>query len=217
MRRKVANLAAAVSLLLCVAVCVLWAREPAGYDQAEWTYNRRLADGGAASNHVYLTSDTPRRDGPKRLWLLVSWGRAGPDHGEPRDYGYHFRADQTGGRPRLAFHSYRPDPKSDGWSFGDLGQDFGTSGFGPLRWVSLSQSTPAPPGSHTRSVRVGVSHWLAALFLLAPPVLCLNHVRRARRARKRGMCPTCGYDLRATPGRCSECGTLAMPTKAASA
>jgi hypothetical protein len=48
-----------------------------------------------------------------------------------------------------------------------------------------------------------------AVILFIPPAALLRSVRRARRA---GMprCARCGYDLRATPERCPECG--AVPT-----
>jgi hypothetical protein len=53
-----------------------------------------------------------------------------------------------------------------------------------------------------------VPRWLvlAALTLPAWPWLLARLRRRKRQTR--GLCPACGYDLRATPGRCPECGAV---------
>jgi hypothetical protein len=44
--------------------------------------------------------------------------------------------------------------------------------------------------------------------LLGLQVLCVR--RHQFRRRSRGQCPNCGYDVRATPVRCSECGLLLL-------
>src|SRR4051794_40069461 len=65
----------------------------------------------------------------------------------------------------------------------------------------------------TRGFLVHFTHWLSAiLFAIAPTCWLLLSPRRRRANRRRlGLCPTCGYDLRATPERCPECGTEQRP------
>jgi hypothetical protein len=50
--------------------------------------------------------------------------------------------------------------------------------------------------------------WLIVIVCGAAAAWSWRHVRRLRRTRRTGLCLTCGYDLRATPDRCPECGTI---------
>jgi hypothetical protein len=202
MKRRLLDVLAIVSLLLCVAVGVLWARGRGGADEAEWKYNRWRADRGAASHEVDLSSG-------ERIGVAVRWAYAPPPHPAHDDLFYYYvSADRSGGRPRLTLRHrrYKPEPDSDAFRPTDYG-DGAYSGWGPLRWYGEDRSRPAD-GYYARGLRVGVSHWLVASPLLVPPLLWLRRSRRTRRARKIGTCPACGYDLRATPDRCPECGAV---------
>jgi hypothetical protein len=53
-----------------------------------------------------------------------------------------------------------------------------------------------------------VPHWFWVAAFALPPVLRLLAWRRRRRRVRLGHCPACGYDLRASTGRCPECGRI---------
>jgi hypothetical protein len=99
----------------------------------------------------------------------------------------------------------------------------GTAERGPL-WQAFAVVGPSPAGATPswRDVRVVaagvvVPHWLAAAIASVVPLGRLTRVLRSRyRRRSAGLCPSCGYDLRATPDRCPECGAAAagMPQAA---
>jgi hypothetical protein len=62
-----------------------------------------------------------------------------------------------------------------------------------------------------RGVRTNIL-FAVAFTLVLPAIWYVTHVR-TRRRNQFGLCLACGYDLRATPDRCPECG--AVPAKGA--
>jgi 4-amino-4-deoxy-L-arabinose transferase-like glycosyltransferase len=55
---------------------------------------------------------------------------------------------------------------------------------------------------------VSLPMWMVAAPAAVLPLIRLRRGWRARRRRVEGLCLVCGYDLRATPDRCPECGTV---------
>jgi len=70
--------------------------------------------------------------------------------------------------------------------------------------------TSARPGAW-RNLVVILPHWVLLVPLALPPLLSLCRWKRVRSRRKLGLCPVCGYDLRASKDRCPECGTPILP------
>ena len=97
-------------------------------------------------------------------------------------------------------------------------------GLAPLRWERIntpaSEGPAMPPAANgvlgfghiaaggARILRVPWWSVLASAVCLS--LLLVRKSRRAARASASGLCPACGYDLRATPERCPECGTTAL-------
>jgi hypothetical protein len=65
---------------------------------------------------------------------------------------------------------------------------------------------------HSRSLQVPI--WFLFAMTAVLPVLWALRLRAILARRRPGHCPTCNYDLRATPDRCPECGTVPKGAKA---
>jgi hypothetical protein len=167
-RRRLFNLAAAVSLVLCVAASVLWVRSYSVYDIAGWT-SRGATKSRTISAISFRGSMLLYCRGPLRAQSQPSVSAWSWDRLDPR------------GVPAPSRH-YFP--------------------------VSFSSAQTAAAPIHW-SLRV--SHWLVVGAAAATPLVWLVKRSHQRCPRGPGLCPNCGYDLRASPGRCPECGTEAKP------
>jgi len=179
-RRWVVNGLAAMSLILCVAIAPLWA----------YSYYRAF---------VFDVR-------------LVSWGRNEFNLNEPqgivKGWTYRdaddFRRTHAGGFSAKCWPidvRFKPPPSMH---VGPLDFQFGIPhkyGFGTKQ---MAQSTTA----RTDITNMALAPAWVAGFLLIPPTIWLSDWLRSRRRFTENRCVMCGYDLRATPNRCPECGTI---------
>jgi len=64
------------------------------------------------------------------------------------------------------------------------------------------------PGLHGDSLDLVMPYWFLATLSAILPLIAFRRWIRSRH-HDPSACPTCGYDLRATPDRCPECGAVA--------
>jgi hypothetical protein len=94
-------------------------------------------------------------------------------------------------------------------------------------WVPRPAARPSVLGFDLRPLRFSyqatpdrgafeliVPLWFLAAALVALPAASAFRVIRVGRRVPGNRCAACGYDLRATPGRCPECGSMAVATEA---
>jgi hypothetical protein len=182
MRRRLFNFGTVLSLLLCAVVCVLWARSPMpeGF-KVQWVQS---AAGDERRSRILGVES-----GSGTLVIWFDSEHYGPGYGagwlSPKQLD-EFRANFP-----VGFHysrqSYLPSPLA--------------KGFRAWRWVGTNRR-----GGREEQWTLACPHWVPVLILLMLPAVWLIQRRKANRARRLNLCATCGYDLRASPDRCPECG-----------
>jgi hypothetical protein len=179
MIRRLLNLLTALSLLLCVAAAALWLRGQFHSDRLMWLRPWHNARGAC-----YESFEAGSEYG--RLFFA-----------HRRSNGLHFIASPVYWAKEGDWGLHRMSwPRGDDtWrpaGFWDR-QGFYGSGAWDRDKYKVSDSFSLP-------------YWLpVAVFALLPGARVAARWRRTRR-RTQGLCPACGYDLRATPDRCPECG-----------
>jgi hypothetical protein len=183
-KRRLLNLLTVLSLLLCVAVVALWVLSYVSSRQwvagshpgIKWEVSSARGWLTVDRNHILFWPSF--RNG--NLWSMRAEGRYSPGHENAA--GIYLHRDEGLVRPRLPGEE-RP----------------------PLL-PALERKLPKQTWYYQS--KVGVAYRLLFLVTLLPPAIWLWERRRwvRRRRIEAGLCRGCGYDLRATPGRCPECG-----------
>jgi hypothetical protein len=191
MLRRLFTLLSGLSLVLCVGTVSLWAR--GAYEFVNGTYIRSPRQD--ASVEVSFTASSYSGT------LLFELTR--------QDFGPVYLRGLTP-LEMQQFHAWYPV----GMRWYAAGRDqtillnVPNTGFQAMHYADTSR-----PGRRYDNWVLGVRAWMAMALLLLMPAVWVKRFCKSRRARRHGLCPACGYDLRATPERCPECGRVPTGAK----
>ena len=151
------------------------------------------------------------------LWVRSYWSAATFDWWSVGAGGYEFRVRGASARAgSVGFYVADYPPGLCRGSYPLHYHRYRTEGFLPPAHrklgFAIERSSPAPGQADVSWRAWRVPCWFLLLaFAVAPARQTARAVSEAR-LRRRGLCPACAYDLRATPGRCPECGsTTSIP------
>jgi hypothetical protein len=188
--RRLLNLLTALSLLVCVATVMLWVRSYGHWDSFCH----------ADLHFETLTSVQQSFNSSRgRLWACFVGGEQLDRADAEYEYTANQREHRLGNHPERWRYVARPPGRPDApWEF--VGIHF-------VR--TRDRRTPAGLIS---VLSVGVPHSLVGVLAMILPAVRTRSWLLHGRQRRMGLCPACGYDLRATPDRCPECGAAASVT-----
>lgn len=187
LRRKFVSFIAAVSLLLCLATAALWVRSH------------------FVSEHVAHAV----MSGP--AWVArSSGGEVYIDHRSRWEYAGGWSWGRRQIPPSSGPLAAEYQQHNSGFRFLGFGIFGGTKFTWPAQHpgVAVPANRTDPRWWRDRYFVVSFPHWFAVLVFGILPVRWYRQLRREQLKANRGRCAVCGYDLRATPDRCPECGTI---------
>ena len=201
--RRLFTLFSAISLLLCVTACVLWVRSLGTVDSV--TVRRERASGSGQPGNLIAVRPEPFYDYVEiaayrgRVRLGMAEVRSGPVFWRPPPGGWD---SYPAGSPQAQQVWDLPFQRNL------MDRSWRRRGFEYV--AGRSRAFYYYP-----MIALTVPLWsLAVSAALLPAVWLVRHAKRVH-ASRRGLCPVCGYDLRASPERCPECGAASPgPAKA---